>query len=75
VIAVTVLCILNMIVIVILVVILFVVTVAVAAVRVVVEKGQSDDVGSKSEATNDKHESRVLHLLGFHQSLDGFQEN
>jgi flagellar basal body-associated protein FliL len=67
------LCILDMIVIVI-VVILFVVTVAVAAVRVVVEKGQSDDVGSKSEATNDTHESRVLHHLGFHQSLDCFQE-
>jgi flagellar basal body-associated protein FliL len=69
------LCILDMIVIVI-VVILFVVTVAmaVAAVRMIVEKGQSDDVGSKSEATNDTHESRVLHHLGFHQSLDCFQE-
>lgn len=56
---------LDIIMVVIVVVVFFIVTVAVTvtAVRVIVKEGQSDDVGSESEATNDTHESRVLHLL------------
>lgn len=50
-------------------------SVAVATMAVVVEEEKTDDVGGKTEASDNQHKLRVADFLGLDETLNGFKED
>ena len=48
---------------------------AVATMAVVVEEEKTDDVGGKTEASDNQHKLRVADFLGLDETLNGFKED